>query len=487
MNIPESGVKRGGKTMKKKPKSKQLAYLLLSSLLLSGTTSADRITAGSAHNVVIRGDSYVYAWGANESGQLGDGSTLDALNPLNVVDSRYQAINGGVAVTSYGNNNIVLMDDGTLLGWGDNTSGQLGSGVLYSSLYKPFGDKNGGEDPETDLDAGDDEDIDEPTNAAIEFPAEVVDPAGVPIANVVTIATGSSFSAAIRQDTTVIVWGDLSAFEDVEEERYGSEPYRDKYFDPDAEIIDSPYLYDDPAEKAELLVMRDAAGNPVTGIMDIAVGDDYLLALTDQGFVLAWGDNSTGQLADGTYASRSYPVFVQNTVRQPISRITSVVANGNVSMAVRADGFVLGWGGAAIAVPLDETDQQALPLADYVRDGLGIKVSGVRRLALGVSHTLAIKFNNTVFGWGSNSNGQLGDGTNATVEGITTVVTSEGKALSNVYEIAVGDSHSLAVRADGQVFAWGLGDNGRLGDGTNIDSYYAVKVRDRNNLPFSLY
>jgi alpha-tubulin suppressor-like RCC1 family protein len=234
--------------------------------------------------------------------------------------------------------------------------------------------------------------------------------------------------------------------------------------------------------------MRDAAGNPVTGIMDIAVGDDYLLALTDQGFVLAWGDNSTGQLADGTYRSRLYPVFVQNTQRQPISRITSVAANGSVSMAVRADGFVLGWGGGAVtAVPLNETGQQALPLADLVRDGLGNKISDVRRLALGSSHILAIKFNNTVIGWGNNSNGQLGDGTNATVEGTTTVIAGDGKPLGNIYEIAVGDTHSIAARADGQVFAWGLGENGRLGDGTNIDSYYAVKVRDRSNLPFSLY
>jgi alpha-tubulin suppressor-like RCC1 family protein len=473
-----------------KSKSRQLAYLLLSSLLFSGSASADRISAGSAHNLVVRGDSYSFTWGANENGQLGDGSTLDALNPLNVVNSRYQAINGGIAVTAYGNNNLVLMDDGTLLGWGDNTSGQLGSGVLYSSLYKPFGDKNEGPDPETDPDAVDDEndeDVTEPTNAAIEFPTEVVDPEGVPIANVVAMSTGASFTAAIRQDTTVIVWGDLSAFEDVEEERYGSEPYRDKYFDPEAEIIDSPYLNGDPAENTEL-VMRDAAGNPVTGIMDIAVGDDYLLALTDQGFVLAWGDNSTGQLADGTYTSRLYPVFVQNTQRQPISRITSVAANGSVSMAVRADGFVLGWGGGAVtAVPLNETGQQALPLADLVRDGLGNKISDVRRLALGSSHILAIKFNNTVIGWGNNSNGQLGDGTNADVEGTTTVIAGDGKPLGNIYEIAVGDTHSIAARADGQVFAWGLGENGRLGDGTNIDSYYAVKVRDRSNLPFSLY
>ena len=59
--------------------------------------------------------------------------------------------------------------------------------------------------------------------------------------------------------------------------------------------------------------------------------------------------------------------------------------------------------------------------------------------------------------------------------------------LSDIIEIAVGNSHSLALHRNGHVFSWGAGEFGRLGDGTNIDSYYAVNVRNRDNNIFSLY
>jgi len=120
-------------------------------------------------------------------------------------------------------------------------------------------------------------------------------------------------------------------------------------------------------------------------------------------------------------------------------------------------------------------------------DGEGKAITGMLRIALGDSHMLGLTLDRKVKGWGSNSNGQLGDGTNFTVTGTATVILGNGQPIGNISEIAVGSSHSMALRHDGQVFTWGSGENGRLGDGTNIDSYYAVNARDTNNNPFLLY
>lgn len=480
-------------------KIKSLLLLLLG-FSLPASLIADQITTGSAHNLVARGNSFIYSWGANEDGQLGDGSTLDSLNPLNVVDQRYRAVSGVIAVDAHGTNNIVLLDDHTMLGWGSNENSQLGSGLLNSGKFR-------GDTDEEEADPEDPDSVPEPESTALKFPVAVVDPDGKPISNVIKVVTGSNFSAAISQEDTVLVWGNLESFEDQEQEREPVNKFSDKFFDPDAEFIDSRYFNGDPTAEYELKIMRDAAGEPILGIVDIAVGDSHLLALTQSGHVLAWGENESGQLADGTLRQRAYPVHVLNQQRQVLGGITSVEANGQSSIAVRADGHVFGWGTFGILQPEPfETNSDVLsrpvePFARILTDSSGNKIRNIKQIALGASHVLAVTFSNTVVGWGDNSSGQLGNGTNSAVDGAdtivddtnsttngaSTVVDGDGVPLTDVLEVAVGDSHSLAVRSNGQVFAWGSAENGRLGDGTNIDSYYAVKVRGRDNAPFSLY
>ena len=70
-------------------------------LLASNTLFADRIAAGDTHNLAADGNGNQYVWGGNANGQLGDGTTLDALNPIAVVDIRYQAQGGAIAVVSH--------------------------------------------------------------------------------------------------------------------------------------------------------------------------------------------------------------------------------------------------------------------------------------------------------------------------------------------------------------------------------------------------
>jgi alpha-tubulin suppressor-like RCC1 family protein len=441
-------------------------------LLVSGPLLADSITAGDAHNLVARGDGSQYVWGSDANGQLGDGLTLDALNPIPVVDIRYNSLDGAIAVVTHGDNNLVLLDDATLLGWGPNENSQLGSGLLYSGKYKGDGADNGGDG--TDPGDGTKPKPGGPASAAIAFPTEVVDPDGKPISNITAMALGANFAAAVNQEGSVLVWGDLDAFREKEVSREPINRFRDKFFDPNIEFIDSRYRGGDPETNFDLQYMSDAQGNRYTNIISVAVGDNHLLALTNTGHVLAWGEIKAEQPGDEILKDHTYPVFVRNSQDAFIADIVSIAAHDNDSIAVKADGRLLGWGNSPLV---------AQPLSD----GEGKPLTGISRVAMGESHTLGLTLDGRIKAWGNNSNGQLGDGTNFVVLGTATVILSDGQPIGNITEIAVGSSHSLALRRDGRVFAWGSGENGRLGDGTNIDSYYAVNVRDRNNYPFSLY
>ncbi|MFW2440441.1 MAG: RCC1 domain-containing protein [Arenicellales bacterium] len=461
-------------------------------LMFSCSLFADRIASGEAHNLTASGNSSQSVWGANANGQLGDGTTLDSLNPIPVVDIRYNSLDGAIAVVAHGDNNLVLLDDATLLGWGPNENGQLGSGLLYSGKFLgDVPDDGDGTDPVQPIEP-------EPESTALVYPTEIVDPDGKPIANIITMALGTNFAAAVNQEGNVLVWGNLTAFKDREQSREPVNRFRDKFFDPNIEFIDSRYKDGDPVNNNDLMYMQDELGNRYTGIVAIAAGDNHLLALTNTGNVLAWGENSAGQLADGTLTQRPYPVYVQSSEGVNISGITSIAARVDDSAAVKSNGVLLGWGNSVVAEPVedDSSDEESddaisdTPEKSYAKpviDGEGEPITGIYRVALGDSHTLAITMSRQVISWGNNSNGQLGDGTNVSVPGTAEVILSDGTPLGNIMEISVGSIHSLALRSDGKVFSWGSGENGRLGDGTNIDSYYAVNVRDSYNGPFSLF
>ena len=94
-------------------------------------------------------------------------------------------------------------------------------------------------------------------------------------------------------------------------------------------------------------------------------------------------------------------------------------------------------------------------------------LSSVTAIAAGEVHSLALKSDGTVWAWGNNYYGQLGDGT--TTDRYTPV---QVQGLSSVVAVAADISHSLAVKSDGTVWAWGKNDHGQLGDGTTCKTLY---------------
>jgi len=146
--------------------------------------------------------------------------------------------------------------------------------------------------------------------------------------------------------------------------------------------------------------------------------------------------------------------------------IVGSVAGGRYhSIALKSDGTVWAWGDNGYGQIGDGTQVQRLSAVAV--SGL----SGVIAISSRYNHTVALKADGTVWTWGQNSRGQLGDGT--TTQRLAPV---QVQGLSDVTSIAAGAEHTLALKRDGTVWAWGNNSSGQLGDGTGTDRYTPVQV-----------
>jgi alpha-tubulin suppressor-like RCC1 family protein len=193
------------------------------------------------------------------------------------------------------------------------------------------------------------------------------------------------------------------------------------------------------------------------GVRALAGGNVHTLALTGSGAVLEWGDGPYGQL--GTHAPTAVPVAVSG-----LGTVAAISAGTLDSFVVLSDGAVKGWGindvgelGNGTTGP--EECIFGTPCSKVPAEVSGL--SGVTAVAAGFDHTLALKSDGTVVAWGSNLYGQLGDGTTSDRHSPVAVT-----GLSGVVAIAAGDKFSLALLSDGTVKAWGYNGYGQLGDGT---------------------
>lgn len=196
----------------------------------------------------------------------------------------------------------------------------------------------------------------------------------------------------------------------------------------------------------------------------VSAGDAHSIALKDDGTVWAWGNNRFGQLGDGTTTNKLTPVQVTG-----LSRVIAVSAGNDHNLALKYDGTVWTWGWHVVSRRDGTTENSVTPIQVA---GL----TGVTAISAGGAHSLALKGDRTVWAWGFNMFGQLGHGT--TVDTTTPLnVTYDSRYLSNnVIAISAGGNHSLALRADGTVWAWGFNGAGQLGDGTTTLKRMPVQV-----------
>ena len=194
----------------------------------------------------------------------------------------------------------------------------------------------------------------------------------------------------------------------------------------------------------------------------VSAGTAHTLILENNGSVRATGDNSAGELGNGTTTNASTPVQVMTSASTYLTGVVAIAADNDESFAVDSSGNVWAWG-------LNTNGQLGIgttsntPYATQVSS-----LSNMVAIASSQNHTLAVGANGSVYAWGANTSGQVGNGsTSSWVTTPTEVLAPSGSGyLSGIVAVAAGTSHSLALNSGGNVYAWGSNAAGQLGDGT---------------------
>ncbi|MGW6918242.1 RCC1 domain-containing protein [Kitasatospora sp. NPDC054939] len=316
------------------------------------------VATSGGHSLALRTDGTVVAWGDNFHGQLGDGTTVQRNTPVRVCDVGQSApctsfLGNVVALSTGGLHNLALKADGTVVAWGFNVFGELGNGTPTSpdvtipvTVCAPFNcalpldgivavAAGGAHSTALKSDGtvltwganyvgqlGDGTTTDRNTPVFACAPGETA-PCSDRLDGITSLAAGGQHSLALHTDGTVVAWGDN---------------FRGQLGDGTTTLSTTPALVCDIGTCATQL----------SGITAIAAGSEYSMALHSGGFVRSWGSNLRGELGDGTNTDRSLPVRVCApgfTAPCPshLSGITAIAAGGH-SQALRTDGTLRAWG-----------------------------------------------------------------------------------------------------------------------------------------------
>jgi large repetitive protein len=213
-----------------------------------------------------------------------------------------------------------------------------------------------------------------------------------------------------------------------------------------------------------------------TDVVSIAAGSNSTCALTSAGDVWCWGDNAAGQLGNGSFTASSLPVKALGTTGDtPLNGVIAIAAGESHACAVTSSGAALCWG--------DNSNGQ-LGNGGEIGSSVPVIVSGlstgVATIAAGSDFTCAVLTDTKAFCWGEGSNGQLGNGSTASVATPVAVLDSTGKTLLNgVVAISAGFENTCALTDSGTAFCWGANGSGQLGSGSvNSQSNIPVQVMD---------
>ncbi|ACZ20611.1 RCC1 domain-containing protein, alpha-tubulin suppressor [Sanguibacter keddieii DSM 10542] len=379
--------------------------------------SQQRVAAGWNHSLLVDYHGRVHAWGANASGQLGDGTTGRSLVPVPVaVDGALAGVRV-VQVAAGPEHSLALADDGAVYAWGSGTSGQLGHGSVEGSTVpvRVAGDLDG--------------------RRVVQVEAAGTDDA--------------STSLAVVDDGTVYTWGrNLGgraghAVEDL--------------------VLTEPTALAGALEGHR--AVRVAAGH-VTGV-----------ALTADGRAFAWGSRVNGAVGDGlTSGVQLGPTPVVGGGALSGARLVDAGSGLRRTAVIDDDGRAYGWGaGDHGALGTGGTANAPTPvLADMeALDQLGIRPV---QITSGQNFSVVLGADGRLAAWGNGTGGQLGNGASATSWHAVAVGTDGVLDGVEVVHVSAGQRHTVALGRDGQVYAWGQGLSGELGNGTGRGSNVPVVV-----------
>ncbi|MCL1982098.1 MAG: S-layer homology domain-containing protein, partial [Clostridiales bacterium] len=192
----------------------------------------------------------------------------------------------------------------------------------------------------------------------------------------------------------------------------------------------------------------------IDGVKRMAAGDGHAMALKEDGSLWIWGNNTQGQLGDGTSKDRSKPQKV-------LDNVVDMDGGSSHTLAVQADGSLWAWGYNTYGQVGNNSTINCVTPVRVLDD--------VKKLACGSYHSLAIKSDNSLWAWGDNIQGQLGDGTKTNRR-------IPIKIMDDVADVAAGYLHTVVIKTDGSLWTWGYNYSGQLGDGTTVHREAPLKI-----------
>lgn len=346
--------------------------------------AGEDVSAGVYHTLYLRADGTVLAWGQNSSGQIGTGATSTTQSaptqPLGLPPIQ--------AVAAGGYFSLALDETGRVWAWGQNAYGQIGTGSVSST-------------PEA-------------------TPRQITT-----LPTIKAIAAGLYHAMAIDTAGNIWVWGNNS--------------YGQMGNGTSGTNVPTPTLVTIPS-----------------GAKAISAGWYHSLAVSTLGAVFSWGRNNSGQIGNGSASATTHQTTPYQ-VALGLSSAKGVAAGGYHSMAVTSSGALWGWG-------INSSGQLGLSnLASPQNSPLAVPgLTDVAAVAAGGNHSLAMSSGGQVWSFGQDTYGQLGDGDGSATSRATPFMIL---GLSGVFGVAAGHTHSVALTTGCPVWTWGGNNTAQLGAG----------------------
>ena len=482
------------------------------------------IAVGANHSLVLDDQGRLWAWGTNAYGQLGDDTTTNRPSPVQV---NLAPLNGSkiVAVAAGGAHSLALDDQGRLWAWGYSLNGQLGDGstanrlapVEVRSAFLFFGERASlpgysGHDFRQAYQVASLSDEQQllltirPPRGASAFLSE--GNAGA-LTQKLTFTGNTKTSVDVQCGNpdpdwelqgdawpllgAVQLWavdplsGDASRLLDEKwlscfspqatYNRITVRSYRSLFVDDGGQAwtwgSNASGVSGDDGGTTPRPSPVSVDLTPLNGdqIVTVAAGYSHFLAIDNQGHLWGWGSNVSGQLGD-SFASRTSPALV-NLASLNGSKVVAIAAGGAHSLALDDFGRLWAWGDNGYGQLGDGSF--ASRTSPVLVDLTPLNGSNVATVAAGYSHSLAIDDQGRLWAWGTNSYGQLGDGS-TTYRPSPVLVNLSPLNGSKVVTVAGGYDHSLAIDDQGRVWAWGYNVSGQLGDGSTTNRSSPVQV-----------
>ncbi len=391
---------------------------------------------GLNHSLGLKSDGTLWAWGLNNYGQLGDGSYTQRTSPVQIGnDNKWISVVAGYA------HSLALKSDGTLWAWGWNQQGQLGDN---SNINKNIPTQIGTENKWT------------------------------------LISAGSYHTHGIKSDGSLWSWGlnnygqlgDLTSINRIIPVRVGLEnnwaiiqagEYHSLALKANGTLWAWGYnAYGQLGDSTMSSIIRAVPtqiGNENKWVC-IATGQWFSMGLKSNGTLWTWGYNTQGQLGDGTTSHKIVPTQIGLD-----DKWVSIASGASRSFGLKVDGTLWSWGFNGFGGLGDGTILQRTNPIQILNDNKWLSI------AEGSDYTIGLKSNGTLWGWGQNIHGQLGDSTIIN-RSIPFPIGIDNKWVS----ASSGRHHTLGLKSNGTIWTWGDNSYGQLCDGTTTDRSSPIQI-----------